>query len=219
MNTKANNKPNLITGACAIGISALCLSTSLHAAVITGVTAEFTSTNSDFNSITGGNASSYNVNNIVNGTGLTGTTHTNSFGSSMLHDNDITEADATIIFNLGGVYNVESLNVWNYNSSGTTNRGLKTVTVETSTDGLTYGTPGTLTFAQANNPNSPAEVVAFSASGVQFIKFTNLTTHAGASSSTGGLSEIQFVAQVPEPSSLALLGLGFSSLMLRRRRS
>ena len=199
----------------ALAISLCALSFSANAAAITGVTAEYSSSSGNFNNL-GASAANYNVNAIVDGTGLTGATHDNTFSSnSFLHDNNVT--DGTIDIDLGAVYNVESLLVWNYNSHGTINRGFDSADVSVSADGITYSSAGSLSFAQANDPNTPGEAITFSSAGIQHVRLENITLHDGLA--TGGIGEIQFYSEpVPEPGSFALMGAVVGLLGVRRRR-
>ena len=192
------------------------------AAVITGVTA---TSNSEYPGIN--RLAAY----TVDGSGMTGGQASNDpFGTMWLSDVGTSIPNPIITFNLGGLYNLTGLQVWNYNESGGTARGLSTVTVqEAGTDAL-FATIGNLTLSQASGLNSyTGQSLALSGT-AQYIRFINLTSFAypgeggisGHADGVLGLSEIQFngnaFSAVPEPASMALLVVGAAGVIFARRR-
>ena len=201
-----------------------CVGTSASAGIIQPVAA----------TTTAGNLSGRPIENTIDGSGLTdpGTpgnilddTHSVNTNSDLWLSQNGNGSGITFVFDLGGTYTVDGVHLWNISyTSGAVNRGLKTVDVTFSTDGgLNYNTLvaaseyddfGNFAMSSTTGPGV-AETKTFTpVAGVTHIKFTDSTNH-GASYT--GFGEIRFNA-VPEPGSLALMGLGGLCLLKRRRR-
>ena len=121
----------------------------------------------------------------------------------------VLDADPYVVFDLGAVYNVTSIDVWNYNEGAPnlTNRGVNAVSIEYGNT-LTFGTSGSgfgstlagvTNFSQANGLNTYAgesfnAIAPFEA---QYIKFDINSNHGGDSF---GLSEVQFNGTLVSPS-------------------
>ncbi|WP_169334370.1 PEP-CTERM sorting domain-containing protein [Rubritalea marina] len=138
------------------------------------------------------------------------------------------DATATIVFDLGGSFNVESVILYNYAEAGSSpNRGINTVDIEFSTDGgLNYTSTQATTFSQGviSGTDVLGENVSLASTvnDVTHVRFSDMVNFGGTNSNITGFQEIRFVgtAAVPEPSSTALLGLaGLGLLALRKRHS
>lgn len=106
-------------------------------------------------------------------------------------------------------------------------RGVKDLNILYSTDGAVSFSNALTTSSTTLNIGSshttgnvePVQVVEFSGpiAGITHIAFDIISAHSGATNEYVGLSEVRFEA-VPEPTSLALLGLGGLMMIKRRRR-
>ena len=110
-----------VASALAIAVGSI-FSAQAGAAVITGVTATSNSTYPGVDRL-----AAY----TVNGSGMTAGQASNAPAGTMWLSNDgAAVASPTITFNLGGLYNLTGANVWNYNESGGTGRGINAVSVQ-----------------------------------------------------------------------------------------
>ena len=203
-----------------ITVFALALSMfSANAAVITGVTATATSE--------GGTRTAVHV---VDGSGLTGNQHSSyPHGYMWLSSNTVPES---IVFDLGAVYNVTQLHVWNYNEAGDWAGGAL-VDIGSNAVSVTYGTTlsdftlggstgkvgAITTFAKATGLATYTGETFSTSFDARYVKFDIASNHGHPAYHNAALSEVQFTGTaVPEPSSVALLGgLGMFALLRRRR--
>jgi hypothetical protein len=178
--------------------------------------------------------------NLRNSSGLSGTV---GVGDDALKTHDQTSGgvdmwvtagndpvnSVSLTFTLDANYNLTGTYIWPYNQdSGAQGRSVHTFTIDVSTDGTTFTPLGstftltnpTLTQDPLNGNSVPAQFLAFSASGVQKIRFDVVSNWDGATSGHDlvGLSEVRFQAAVPEPASLGILAAGGVMLLRRRRR-
>ncbi len=139
------------------------------------------------------------------------------------------DTDPQITWDLGALYNIDTMRIWNYNEwSGVagllTARGIHTTDVLYSADGTNYTLLNNITLNQAPGSDTVdfSQVVPLNLE-AEFIRFHNITDFPGADTGFVGLSEIQFNGTaVPEPSILALIGMGAFALIIyawqQRRR-
>jgi len=101
----------------------------------------------------------------INGSGLTGDAHSNSYTNSWISNGDAGNPTAPspnpargntqwLHYDLGYQYPLGLMHVWNYNEDGFTNRGLNSVTIDYSDDGSSWTELGTTNFPQASGSSS-----------------------------------------------------------------
>jgi len=154
----------------------------------------------------------------------------NSVGKAEVIGGRVHAGAFTITLDLGGTYDIETVNLWNYaerwNGTYYNDRGVKDFDLEFSTDGgATFGNTVSLTAAMADDTGATTGDVLYDGEtfdiidqvGVTHVKFIAQDNYGGGYT---GIAEVNFtgVQSVPEPSSAALLGLGGLALILRRRK-
>ncbi|TVT59882.1 MAG: discoidin domain-containing protein [Sedimenticola thiotaurini] len=150
-----------------------------------------------------------------------GPTHTDTFGGFEWFSNSGTSS-ASVTYDLGGIFSIDALALWNEESSG-----IGSLDLLTSTDGVTFtslvsGLLPTDHFAGAYS----ADVFNFSAVNAQYIQFdmSGCPQPNVGSFSACSIGEVAFreagAAQVPVPGTIVLLGLGIAGLgSIRRKRT
>jgi hypothetical protein len=144
------------------------------------------------------------------------------------------DGDPEVVFDLGGVYDVGSVRIWNYNEINHRHRGVKDLEILVSLDGVSYDSMGNFTLFEAPGVDNVdySETLPINASDVQFVKFDILSNYNGAiypndpsdydDNGFVGLSEVRFYSGlVPEPSAVVMLVVGLLGLGWygwRRRR-
>lgn len=193
---------------------------ALLAPVVHAFSSEITFTNPDRFAANTTNGSG------LSGAGLTTDTHDADETNSMWLSATVVEGDSDrfITFDLGALYNVDTLRIWNYNESGFLGHGADAIEVfGSATDTLSTVAIGTgaQTLAVAIGGGTGAEPAQnfVGATGLDSVRYVQFRIDSNHGDNRVGLSEVRFEATaVPEPSSTALLGLGGLALILRRRK-
>lgn len=140
--------------------------------------------------------------NTVNGSGLTGNVHVNSPPTTMWLNNGTLAApndlNPFITFDLGALYNVRSMKVWNYNEVNLTARGVALADI------LLAGTNGTYApfisaqaFARAPGTATDfSKTFDFGGAAARYVRLEKLTNFPGGDNRFVGLSEVQFFRDV-----------------------
>ncbi|MFT5124087.1 MAG: hypothetical protein ACI9QL_001422 [Candidatus Omnitrophota bacterium] len=177
----------------------------------------------------------------IDGSGVTGgggaDTHGNSVSATMWTSNGtlgnlgtpaVNDLDPEITFDLGGLYDVNTVRVWNYNENTFTRFGANSVEIFAGETLGTLASAGTFVFIEADSSTTtPAQDIVVPLNMVQFIRFDVLTNHDGAifdgtganggidGRSLTGLSEVRFdgTASIPEPSTAALFCFGIALIL------
>jgi len=216
-----------------------------QAALITGVSA---SASSEIN----GSGLFRAAFSTVDGSGLTGVgtaldTHGNApdptlmwLTTGSIGFTGAADTDPAMTFDLGGLYDVDTLRVWNYNETGSNGDGTFNWTTHGADEiAVSAGaTLGTMTQLQTINvleaggtAAEAAQDFASTLTGVQFIRFTIVSNHDGDNFVTDvyntaldttqftGLSEVRFEGTaVPEPATLSMMAaFGGAVLFIRRK--
>lgn len=103
-----------------------------------------------------------------------------------------------IEYDLGDIYLLDNLHVWNYNAANATERGFRTVAVDYSLDGIFWLEAGIFTWDAASGKTdySGFDWNALRGLGTRYLLFTAISNYGGTCS---GLSEVQFdVFSCPE---------------------
>ena len=208
-----------LAGLAALAMGAALVAAPASAAVITPVTATAS------NTFTHGG--SYKAENLINGSGLVGDLHDDHYGNMWM--TDLSTDQATLTFDLGGLYKLSSIDVWNYNFgeevfASTLDRAAKAFTLAISTDGVTYTEILAGEFARGTGELLGAETFGLSGA-ARFVQLNLSGNHQQLPEYYGysplGLSEVRFAGSaVPEPATWAMMiaGFGLAGSAIRARR-
>lgn len=167
--------------------------------------------------------SSYNVNNLINGAGLSGGLHDNNYANMWMSDyGDVT---ATLTFNLGATYTLDSASVWNYNAKCCgLDRGVDNFNILVSTDGVNFTLAESVTgLPEGTGSPIAADVIGLPNVTASYVEFQVLSNYGDYYT---GLSAVQFdgtlgtdTTVTPEPSyGLLMLALMAGGCFVVRRR-
>ena len=165
--------------------------------------------------------------NIINQSGLSaaytsGVTDFATYTASATHEglagtgftNTESAGPQQFTFDLGSIQSIDAIAIWNTASVGAVTR--IEVLFDSDAD-FGNGTSGVLVAASALGAAGPANVFSFSSTATRFVHINGLATLQ--SPDFYGLGEVMFSsAAIPEPGTLAILGLGLAGLAAMRRR-
>lgn len=169
----------------------------------------------------------YNAENLIDGSGLSGGKHDANYTNMWMTDLGVDSA--TLTFDLGGAYQLSSLDVWNYNFgtegyASTLDRAAKAFTVSLSTDGVNFTQVLAGQFSRGTGQALGAETFGLSGLG-RYVQIGLSGNHQQDPATYGyspvGLSEVRFAGSaVPEPATWAMMIAGFGLVggALRSRR-
>lgn len=199
-------------------IATLVVAASAQAAVITPVAAEASSTfNNGF----------YNAENLIDGSGLTDGQHDSNFANMWM--TDLGESKAQVTFDLGGLFELASADIWQFNFGtntpviSTLDRGVKDFRILISLDGTSFAEIFTGSLERSID-GSPIAAQTIALSGLaRYVQLDILSNYTYGTIyepyEASGLSEVRFNSvDVPEPAGLALLAAGIGAVGLSRRR-
>lgn len=155
----------------------------------------------------------YRAVNVINGSGMNGGLHDGNYNNMWMTDLGI--QSATLTFDLGNVFTLSGVNLWNYNADFGLNRGVRDFAVSLSLDGINYSQALSATLNMGTGLALAAQTFALNGA-ARYVRLDVLNNY-GDQWSAVGLSEVNFTA-VPEPAGLGLLGVGLVGLGLARRR-
>jgi hypothetical protein len=155
--------------------------------------------------------------NVVDGRTLDGSV-TNSYPWPYWLSAQGTGAGESVTINLGQVYDLSGLNLFDSHNREYYDRGTQDFHISLSTDGTNFTTVATDTFTEAEWRNQTGKGISL-ANTAQYVRFNVDTLWGGQSA---GLAEMQVFGTtpaVPEPDSIALVlaGVCVAGFILRRR--
>lgn len=185
-------------------VGLMCATKTIQAAEIQGVTIyNYSSQNFAYPS-----SATYSVTNLVTSTGLWGDFHTFGGAGSMWLSTNGPSGTNYVTFNLGGLYTVNAIKVWNFNDYTTSSHltyGVSNASISYSTDGTHFTTsiasqnfneaPGTF-YGYPQTISLPSPVSA------QYIRI-NINTNWGGGTAGVGLAKVRFISDTNPPAVLS----------------
>lgn len=186
-------------------IVGICFAATVHAAPIT--ISSVTASDTFF---------TYDVANLINGSGLSGGLHSGDYTSKWLTNGTVT---GSLIFDLGTTYNISSSTIWNYgNGCCGEGRSVKDLVVEGSIDGISYFNIGNFVLHQPAGDPFAGESIALG----DIARYVRFDLNSNYGDTYTGLSEVQFAGvatnAVPEPTMPALIAISLLGIAATRRR-
>ena len=185
----------------------MCAADSLRAAEIQGVTI------ASYSSQSIGTPVIDSVTNLVSSAGLFGEAHVAVPGGAMWFSGAGAPGTNFVTFNLGGVYTLNAIKVWNYNDSSSAanaNIGVSNAAISYSTDGINFttnipsqnfprgqGLVNTFGLPYVQTVTMPSPVTA------QYVRINVRTNWAGNQTSGAGLSKVRFISDTNPPTVLS----------------
>ena len=175
-----------------------------------------------------GTFATYSLPNLTNGQGLSSlaltATHNAEFPDMWMSGGAIQVG--WLVFDLKAVYSLDTVVVWNYNSTIDLNRGVKDFNLEASLDGTNYTSLlDTSTLAMGTGSQTlPGQSFVLDGSAARYVRLNVESNYGPAENPYVGLSEVQFGGErgpqaVPVPPSAVLLALGMAGIGVVVRRS
>ncbi|HEY9235373.1 MULTISPECIES: PEPxxWA-CTERM sorting domain-containing protein [Phenylobacterium] len=209
-----------ISGLAALATAAALFAAPASAAVITPVSVTASNTFLLFGE--------YKAENLINGSGMVGDQHDANYANMWM--TDLSVDAATLTFDLGGLYQLSSVDVWNYNFgkeefASTLDRAAKAFTLAISTDGVSFTDVLSGEFARGAGELLGAETFGLSGQ-ARYVQLSLSGNHQQYPEIYGyapvGLSEVRFGgSSAPEPATWAMLIAGFGLVggVIRTRRT
>lgn len=160
--------------------------------------------------------------NTINGSGLVGGQHSNIQSDMWL--SAAIDTAPVITFDLGGIYNLSSISIWNYNEYAATYRGIASASASVSSDGVNFTQviPSVSLYQAPGDSFIGPQVVSLSADAVEFVKLSTLSSY-NTLNGYAGLSEVSLGGSlsdeaIPEPASILLLSVCVAGVVCLYRR-